>query len=160
MRFTNTVKPTLSARLMSIQNRHPGPEQPPLLPPPPPNTIMDRLSMNRIGNLIRSFLTKAHTGHRLHGRAREAPSLRPEPSLPWCLIGWKGPVRKLAHPLAGLLGKLMCLLPCLLLDTTASGARGIVLHSSFSPFLPTTPLRRGTLACRMYILTLLHFNSN
>lgn len=39
------VKPTLKTTLISIQNRHPLPEQPPLLPPP--NTMMKRFNMNR-----------------------------------------------------------------------------------------------------------------
>lgn len=40
------VKPTLKTTLISIQNRHPLPEHPPL-PPPPPNTIMKRFNMSR-----------------------------------------------------------------------------------------------------------------
>src|SRR5918994_4085870 len=77
MRFTSTVKPTLSTTLISIQNRHPGPEHPPPLPPPP-NTIMNRFSRNRLGkSLYRPFSPKRAPWHRLQSRGRGRTKVMP-----------------------------------------------------------------------------------
>jgi hypothetical protein len=49
--FMRMVSPTLT----SIQNRQPPGAQP---LPPPPNTMMERFIIHRIGNILRSFLTR------------------------------------------------------------------------------------------------------
>jgi len=64
------VRPTLNTRLISIQNRQPEVEQPPLRPPPP-NTIMKRLITNRFNKpLYRPFSPKPGQGSGRPGDGR------------------------------------------------------------------------------------------